>query len=175
MWSKFSMRTWRQNVWIYTDRFSLSSKRNRLKYHRVFPSQTSHERMNNVVQRGAHAERNCLGLLKKCYCDAAVVRGISDRRGCDWLKWLCCLGDGRGGTEALPCGVISALRGWRKQLLIFWHSASERLLHESTGALSSDATVECTNVSKRFSVRFIILFIWREILYISAFLIGWQV
>jgi len=91
--------------------------------------------MNNVVQRGARAERNCLGLLKKCYCDAAVVRGISERRGCDWLKWPCCLGDGRGGTEALPCGVISALlRGWRKQLLIFWHSASERLLHESTAA-----------------------------------------
>lgn len=53
--------------------------------------------MNNVVQRGAHAERNCLALLKKCYCDAAVVRGISERRGCDWLKWPCCLGDGRGG------------------------------------------------------------------------------
>lgn len=76
--------------------------------------------MNEVLRRGAHAERDCLGLLKKCQCDAAVVRGRSERRGSDWLKRCCCPGDGRGGTEALPCGVISsALRGWRKQLLIF--------------------------------------------------------
>lgn len=97
-------------------RLVYSDTKNNTKF---FSSQTYQERMNNVLQRGAHAERNCLGLLKKCYCDAAVVRGISERRGCDWLKWPCCLGDGRGGTEALPCGVISALRGWRKQLLIF--------------------------------------------------------
>lgn len=41
--------------------------------------------------------------------------------------------------------------------------------------LSSDATVECTNVSKRFSMWFIMLFIWRETVYVMAFLIRWQV
>lgn len=103
-------------------------------------------------------QRNCLGLLKekkkkRLQCAAAVVRGY--RRAPLWLAGGAVLPWRRsGGYGSVAVRRDLCARGWRKQLLIFWHSSYSREkgnCMKHIGAVESETTLVCTNVSQCLS------------------------
>lgn len=100
------------------------------------------------------ARRNCLALLKKCYCAAAVVRGY--RRGGGVIGWsgLVTLATAGGYRSVTVQRDLCA--AWMEEAaakLLTQSAANEKQLHEHTDSLSSlltDRVLECMNVSKQW-------------------------